>query len=262
MRLIAHRVFRDGARLDACDTQRFGAYDGVELDLRLNREKRLVVEHSPIFRARPRSRAVCENSFEDALTLLATAPKPPATLFLDVKCGAAARAAASRIAAAPTGADVVFTCWHADDVAAVRATLPEARIFFCIAPIVARRAPRGRLENLYLTNSFPFFWAAERFSPKLEKSNRHNINIRLISANRDGAPLPEGGDGVCVHRLFWRPTLAALVAAQGLEVAVYGLRSRAQALAQAALGPVSYAIIGQQRDAPSASARRILRRSA
>lgn len=262
MRLIAHRVFRDGARLDACDTESFGAFDGVELDLRLNRDDCLVVEHSPIFRTPARRRSACENSFEDALTLLATAPQPPRTLFLDVKCRAAARAAASRIAAAPPHAEVVFTCWHADEVAALRAILPGARIFFCIAPIVSRRAPRGRLENLYITNSFPFFWAADRFAPTLEKTNRHNINVRLIPAHRDGAPMPEGIDGVCVHRLFWRPTLAALVAAQGLEVAVYGLTSRAQGLAQAELGPVSYAIIGGQRDAQRASARQSLRRSA
>ena len=137
-----------------------------------------------------------------------------------------------------------------------------ARIFFCIAPIVARRAPRGRLENLYLSNSFPFFWAAERFDPDPDKSNRHNINVRLISSRRGDAALPDGVDGVCVHRLFWRPTLAALVAAQGLEVAVYGLASRAQAAAQAARGPVAYAIIGERRDALRASARRSHRRSA
>ena len=262
MRLIAHRVFRDGARLDDCDTQRFGGYDGVELDLRLNREGRLVVEHAPVFRARLRRASVCENDFEDALTLLASAPTPPRTLFLDVKCHAAASAAARRVAASQPCRDIVFTCWRADDVAAVRAILPGARIFFCIAPIVARRAPRGRLENLYLSNSFPFFWAAERFEPDPDKTNRHNINVRLIAPQRDGAPLPEGVNGVCVHRVFWRPTLAALVAAQGLEVAVYGLASRAQAEAQAALGPVSYVIIGARRDALRAAARRSLRRSA
>lgn len=262
MRLIAHRVFRDGARLDACDTHRFGAYDGVELDLRLNRQGRLVVEHAPVFRARLRRAEPCENGFEDALTLLASAPTPPQTLFLDVKCQAAASAAARRVAESPPCRDIVFTCWRADDAAAVRAILPDARIFFCVAPIVARRAPRGRLENLYLTNSFPFFWAAERFEPDPAKSNRHNINIRLISSRRGEGGLPEGVDGVCVHRLFWRPTLAALAAAQGLEAAVYGLASRAQAIAQAAVGPVAYAIIGERRDALRASARRSLRRSA
>lgn len=260
MRLIAHRAFRDGARLDEIDPRRFEGFDGVELDLRLSREGRLVVEHSPIFRARRAARR--ENGLEDVLTLLASAPTPPRTLFFDVKCLPAARAAAARVAAGAVAQDVAFTCWHADEVAAVRAILPQARVFFCIAPIVARRAPRGRLGSIYLCNSFPFLWAAERFTPKSDKTNRHNINIRLIGANSDPAPLPSGIDGVCVHRVFWRPTLAAMVAAQGLEVAVYGLASRAQALAQAAVGPVRYAIIGSEPDARSASATQSLRRSA
>lgn len=260
MRLIAHRAFRDGARLDTIDVRRFEGFDGVELDLRLNREGRLVVEHSPIFRARSTARR--ENGLEDVLTLLASAPTPPRTLFLDVKCLPAAQAAARRVAAGPVAQDVAFTCWHADEATAVRTILPDARIFFCIAPIVARRAPGGRLGNLYLCNSFPFFWAAERFTPKPEKTNRHNINIRLIGANRAPAPLPPDIDGVCVHRVFWRPTLASMVAALGLEVAVYGLGSSKQALAQAAVGPVRYAIIGSQSAARRATATQSLRISA
>lgn len=263
MRLIAHRIFRDGDRLERFDARRLAGFEGVEIDLRLDAGGELVVRHSPVFAAGRSLKRVPGHRFADALTHLSRMSAAPRLLLLDVKCVTAAGAAARLIAQKPPAADVLFNCWHAEEIGAIRERLPQARIFFCAAPIVARRAPAGRLEDIYLSNSFPFLWSARNFTPDLEKINRHNINIRLISRRRGGLIAPEGADGLTVHRLFWNDRVAALAAEQGLDVAVYGLNSRTQALAEAAHGPIAYAIIGdRKRAARRAAAERILRKAA
>lgn len=261
MQFIAHRVFRDGEPVVALDPARIAGFDGLELDLRLDAAGRLVVEHAPVFgglRRRPAS-----DSLEAALDVLAGLGKAPRRLLLDVKCVTAAQAAARLVAGRGLENRVLFACWHAAEVEAIRDALPGATILYCIAPIVASRAPRGRLQSLYLTNVFPFLWSAANFAPRLDKPNRHNIHVKLVSRSRGMTMLPERLDGLCVHRLFWTPSLAAIAAAQGLSIAVYGLRSRAAALRLAAeRGAFDFAIIGSRPAARPASARHILRRSA
>jgi glycerophosphoryl diester phosphodiesterase len=258
MRLIAHRIFRDGDRLERLDARRLAGFEGVELDLRLGAGGDLVVRHSPVFAAGRSLKRVPGHRFADALGHLDRMAEKPRLLLLDVKCVTAARAAARLLADQPPPAEVVFNCWHVEEVAAIRDRLPTARILYCAAPIVARRAPAGRLEDMFLSNSFPFFWSARNFEPRLDKANRHNINIRLISRRRGGAMAPDGADGLTVHRLFWNRRVAEMAAEQGLEVAVYGLNSRTQALAQAAHGAVAYAIVSGKRDARRAAEPRSL----
>lgn len=261
MQFIAHRVFRDGEPAVTLDPARIAGFDGLELDLRLDGAGRLVVEHAPVFGAL-RRRPVSD-SLEAALDVLAGLGVVRRRLLLDVKCVTAARAAARFVAERGLERDVLFACWHAAEVDAIRATLPDATILYCIAPIVAARAPQGRLQSLYLTNVFPYFWSAANFAPRLDKPNRHNIHVKLVSRTRGMTMLPQSIDGLCVHRLFWTPSLAAIAAAQGFSVAVYGLRSRAAALRLAAeRGAFDFAIIGSRPAARRASARHILRRSA
>jgi glycerophosphoryl diester phosphodiesterase len=262
MRFIAHRIFRDGDRLERIDARRLAGCEGVEIDLRLDASGALVVRHSPVFAAGRTLKRVPGHAFADALTHLSRMVVKPNLLLLDVKCVTAARAAAQLIAGQPPEAEVIFNCWHAEEIDAIRAVLPDARVFFCAAPIVARRAPAGRLEDMYLTNSFPFFWRTATFAPCYEKANRHNINVRLISRRRGGLVAPEGADGLTIHRLLWNRHVAELAADQGLEVAVYGLNSRTQARAEAAHGPFDYAIIGDKRAARREAKERILRRAA
>ncbi len=261
MQFIAHRVFRDGEPAEALDPALIFGFDGLELDLRLDARGRLVVDHAPVFRGLRRRSS--SDSLEAALDVIAALSRAPRRLLLDVKCVTAAVAAARLVAARGMERDVLFACWHAAEVDAIRDALPSAKILYCIAPIVAARAPQGRLQSLYLTNVFPYFWSAANFTPRLDKPNRHNINVKLISRSRGITTLPPRIDGVCVHRVFWTPSLAAIAASQGLSVAVYGLRSRivAQRLA-AERGAFDYAIIGSRPAALRASARRILRRSA
>lgn len=259
MRLIAHRIFRDGERLERLDARRLEGVEGVEIDLRLDAGGALVVRHSPVFAVGRSLRRLPGHRFADALTHLARMAEAPRLLLLDVKCVTAAHAAARALRDQPPAADVVFNVWRAEEIAAIRTHLPDARILYCAAPIVARRAPAGRLEDLFLSNSFPFLWSARNFTPKIEKANRHNINIRLISRRRGGLIAPEGVDGLTVHRLFWNRRLAELAAEQGLEVAVYGLNSRAQAHAEAAHSPFAYAIIGDKRAARREAERRTQR---
>jgi glycerophosphoryl diester phosphodiesterase len=261
MQFIAHRVLRDGEPAEALDPALVAGFDGLELDLRLDPRGRLIVDHAPVFaglRRRPAS-----DSLEAALDVIGALRGVPRRLLLDVKCVTAATAAARLVEQRGMEREVIFACWHAAEVDAIRETLPGATILYCIAPIVASRAPKGRLQSLYVTNVFPFFWSAANFAPRLDKRNRHNINVKLVSRSRGITTLPPRIDGVCVHRVFWTPSLAAIAAAQGLSVAVYGLRSRAHAQRLAAdRGAFDYAIIGSRQGGARASARRSLRRSA
>ncbi|SEA42969.1 hypothetical protein [Rubrimonas cliftonensis] len=266
MRFIAHRILRDGERLDSLDPRRVRGFDGAELDLRLDAAGSLTVRHAPLILAGGAPRKLRGHCFDEVLRALTSLPEAPRLLLLDVKCETAARAAALTIARRPPAAEIVFACWHEGEVAAIRETLPEAKILFCVAPIVSQRAGRRaaagraarRIDDLYLCNSFPFFWSAQNFTPRLEKHNRHNINIKLVAPGHGISALPAGVDGLCLHRLFWNPALAALAASEGLTVALYGLGSRAQARREAAHGGYDYAIISAKgRESHAASETRV-----
>lgn len=266
MRFIAHRILRDGERLDSLDPRRVRGFDGVELDLRLDGAGLLSVRHAPLILAGGAPRKLRGHCFETVLETLASLPEAPGLLLLDVKCVTAAAAAARALAERPIRAETVFACWHEGEVAAIREALPDATILFCVAPIVSQRAGRRaaagagprRIDDLYLCNSFPFFWSARNFTPRLEKHNRHNINIKLVAPGRGISALPDGVDGLCLHRVFWNPALAAMTEAEGLMVALYGLRSRAHARRESAHGRFDLAIVSAKGQPASAAARPVL----
>ncbi|MEM1315460.1 MAG: hypothetical protein AAGI51_12945 [Pseudomonadota bacterium] len=197
-------------------------FDGVELDLREGEDGEARIEHAPVFRIRARSRRV-PRRFSEAMAMLARKAPHLRAALLDVKTARAAEQAGAALAAAPTPFQPIFNCWHADDIHALRRRLPDAKVMFVTAPIFARRAPRGRLRDLYLSNSYPFVRSRRLFLPKAEKSNGHAINVKLISKRRLRAFVPPTADGLCVHRLFCTPPLVEFAKERGLELAVYGL---------------------------------------
>jgi len=226
MRFIAHRVFADCRPVSRFERLDLADFHGVELDIRDDGQGRAMVEHSPLFRVRRPGRRPVTKPLDATLDYLAGQARRPEIVLLDIKCEAAARLAAGHVAATPLPFEVLFNCWHGGDVRAVRETLPGARILYTVAPILARRVPRGRFRDLYLSNSFPFLRSSLRFEPRSDKANRHNINVKLISTSRLSAVLPRGIDGVCLHRYFWSEEFADYTAARGLSTAVYGLPSR------------------------------------
>lgn len=221
-RLIAHRVFEDGAPLGAAAVADLDRYDGVELDVRVGEDGEPYVEHAPVFRLRSRARRAPAR-FADAMEFLAERTPDLATVLLDLKSAAAADAVGRVLAAAPPPFETVFNCWHAADVAALKARLPGATVLYVVAPIFARRAPRGRLRDLFVSNSYPFLHARRGYRPREEKPNGHGINVKLISTRRLTTFLPPGADGLCVHRLFAKDELVSFARARGLSLAVYGL---------------------------------------
>jgi hypothetical protein len=246
MKFIAHRVFRDGEPLDAFDALRVAGCDGAEIDVRHDGAGQAIVQHSPLFAARRRRRGE-DRSLSEAVRVLGEAAPALRTLFLDVKTRPAAEAAARMALRERPPFELVFACWHHDEVAAVRAVLPRATVFYVVAPVFASRAPRGGFGDLYLSNSFPYLVRSTRFRPRLDKVDRHDINLKLISSRTLAARLPDGIDGVCVHRIFQSGPLAAFAEGRSLGLAVYGLRPAREAGALAGLRVASadYAIISR-----------------
>ena len=246
MKFIAHRVFKDGESFDGFDAQRLLGYHGVELDIRDDGHGGVCINHAPLFRRRRGPVDLSGRALCDAVALFAESCPTLETLFLDVKTQTAASILAEKVGRAEIPFGTVFICWHADEVRAIRERLPEATIFFCIAPIFTGRVPRGRIRDLYVSNSFPFVSRSSRFQPDDEKENRHNINVQLISRRTLDATLPDGIDGVCVHRIFHSAALMAFMEARGLKAAFYGLPSRAHPRTQALSGCADYAIIRKE----------------
>lgn len=245
-RLIAHRVFDDGAPLGAAAVADLDRFDGVELDIRCGEDGEAHVEHAPVFRFRSKRRRVPQR-FDDALSFLAERTPELKTVLLDLKSAAAADRVGRSLAESPPPFETVFNCWHAADVAALRGRLPEARVFFAVAPIFARRTPRGRLRDLYLCNTYPFLHARRGYRPSEAKANGHGINVKLISTRRLSAFLPAAVDGLCVHRLFCNADLLEFARARGLGLAVYGLDpDRPERIARVA-GFADYAIVSRPR---------------
>jgi hypothetical protein len=246
LRLIAHRVFDDRAGAGA-PLLALPGFDGVELDLRCGPGGEPVVEHGPLFLSRALRRRRAPASLAEALASVEQAAPGVELALLDVKSREAAEAAGRWLAANPPRLETVFVCWHGEVVRALRRLAPAARILFCVAPIFGRRAPRGRLRDLYLHNAFPFVATSRRYEPRREKPNGHAINLKLISSRAPRAALPGGLHGLCVHRLFCSAELAAFCAARGLRLAVYGLDDAADARLDRIAGVADYAIIRGRR---------------
>jgi hypothetical protein len=115
-----------------------------------------------------------------------------------------------------------------------------------VAPIFSSLAPKWRLNDLYVSNSFPFISRSSRFQPDDEKANGHHINVKLISSRTLEASLPDEIDGVCVHRIFRSAALMEFILARGLKLAFYGLPSRAHPRTQALADCADYAIIRKE----------------
>ena len=246
MKFIAHRVFKDGETFDGFDAHRLAGYHGVELDIREDGRGGVCINHAPVFLRRRGPADLSGRALCDAVALFAENCPSLELLFLDVKTLAAAEILADKVAKAEIPFTTVFNCWHADEVRAIRERLPHATVFFCVAPIFASRAPKGRLNDLYVSNSFPFISRSSRFMPDEEKGNGHHINVKLISSRTLEASLPEAIDGVCVHRIFRSAALMEFIAARGLKAAFYGLPSRSHPRTQALDGCADYAIIRKE----------------
>lgn len=245
MKFIAHRVFKDGETFGRLDAARLSGYHGVELDLRDDGRGGVCVNHAPLFR---RSRVeLSGRSLQDAVEVFGESLPSLEFLFLDVKTQAAAAILADLVARGGLPIPAMFNCWHAAEVRTIRDRVPDATIFFCIAPIFTRRLARRRFNDLYVSNSFPFFSRSARFTPDEDKENRHSINVKLICPESLDATLPDAIDGVCVHRIFHSPRLMTLLAARGLKSAVYGLPSRGHPRTQALDGEADFAIIRKER---------------
>lgn len=247
MQFVAHRVFRDGETFDGLDARRLDGYHGVELDIREDGAGGVCINHAPVFR---RSRTALDPSgrgLDDAVAVFAENCPTLRMLFLDVKTSAAAAILAARIACKPLAYETVFLCWHEAEVAAIRASLPRAVIFFCVAPIFASRASRGRPRSLYVSNAFPFVTRTAHFRPDDERPNRHSINVQLVPRNAPELALPDAIDGVCVHRIFRSAALERFIAQRGLMTAFYGLPSRSHPRTQSLAGLADYAIIRKEK---------------
>jgi hypothetical protein len=212
-----------------------------------------VVEHGPLFLSRALRRRGRPATLGEALGLVEEAAPGVELALLDVKSREAAVAAAGWIAANPPRIETLFVCWHGEDVRALKRAMPAARVLFCVAPIFGRRAPRGRLGDLYLHNAFPFVATARRYEPRREKPNGHAINLKLISSRAPRAALPGGLHGLCVHRLFCSTALGAFCEGRGLRLAVYGLDDPDDERLDRIAGVADYAIIRRrgERDRPA-----------
>ncbi|TVQ52857.1 MAG: hypothetical protein EA355_14355 [Rhodobacteraceae bacterium] len=258
MQLIAHRVFDDHDELGHFCPSRIEGCRGAELDVRDDATGEAVVLHTPVFRRASGRNPSVRKPLADAIDLLAQVGGGLETLFLDIKSARAGALAARLLRAMRPRFDVSFTCWRPEDADAVRSELPAARILYVVAPIVVRRAP-ARLSDLWLCNSFPFLLSSKRFTPREEKANRHNINVRMASTERLAETLPAGVDGLCVHRLFASERLFDFAESRDLSVAVYGLRARSGPKVAALEDVVDYAIV---KAAKSRKAKRNLERAA
>jgi len=243
MRFIAHRVFEDRRPVTRLDLLNLTDFHGVELDVRHDGHGTALVEHSPLFRARRAERRRVLKPLGPTLDYLAAQAGALDVVLLDVKSETSADLTARHVAGSDLPFEPLFNCWHATEVQAIRRVLPRARILFTVAPILARKVPRGRYRDLYLSNSFPFVRSSARYAPRAGKTNCHNINVKLISTRRLTAVLPRGIDGLCLHRYFWNEEFADYAEARGLCTAVYGLPSRTHRKMAKIAGRADYAIV-------------------
>jgi hypothetical protein len=254
LRLIAHRVFGDRAPIRPFGMIGKAPFHGVELDVRCDGTAEAWIDHAPLFMMRARRNRQVPKSFRAAMHFLAVHVPSLEMVLLDIKSVAAAEWVGAYIAQTPPRFEVVFACWHAEEAAVLRRHLPQAVILYCLAPIFAHKAPRGRFRDLYLSNSYPFLSTARRFAPQHDKPNCHNINIKLMARGELAMTLPPEVDGLCVHRLFCSPELAAFTKARNLRLAVYGLCGRSEDKLRDIAPYIDYAIIRKAaRDLPAAT---------
>ncbi|MBY8977468.1 hypothetical protein KHP62_16770 [Rhodobacteraceae bacterium NNCM2] len=247
MRLIGHRVFKDDEPIRPFQTDGTLRLDGVELDIRCDSAGMVSVYHAPFFQLRSKRLAHIPKSLRAALHFLSEKIEGLSVVMLDVKSTKAADALGRYLTGVTLPFELVFNCWHGDDVAALRRHLPRAEIFYCLAPIFARRIPKGRFSDLYVCNSFPFLSSTSRFKPKHAKTNRHNLNVQLISSREFEAHLPRGIDGVCVHRMFCKPELIELAGRRDLGIAVYGISASKAKRLQRVSAFADYAIVSDRK---------------
>lgn len=247
VKLIAHRIFPDRRALDEFDSSRVRDFDGVELDVRLHANGETYVYHSPIFDSRLRRRRNPTNRFERALELLAELENGPRLLFLDIKCPRSAEQVAGFIRGRNLGFELAFNCWQEPAIDAIRRLLPDAAIFFCIAPIFSKRLAKIMKEDFHVYNRYPFVKAAERFEPDLDRFNGHNINFKIFTEENADLIAPQGADGVCLHRVFFCESLVEFTERRKLKTAVYGIRSRGSRLLKSAGDHIDMAIISGEK---------------
>ena len=247
MQLIAHRVFADNRPFEPLSLHGGYHLSGVEMDVRSDERGKAFIDHAPVFQLRASRRRTIPKSLQGAVHYLANAYPDLDVLMLDVKSEAAAEAAGRYIAETPPPFRLVFNCWHGKDVAALRRYVPDAVVYFCIVPILARRIPKGRFRDLYVCNSFPFVSSRHRFEPKQGKTNRHNVNVKLLTKRRLNMYLPKGINGLCVHSMFCSDELADYAAEKGLGLSVYGLGASDRRRLDRISSFADYAIIGSRR---------------
>jgi hypothetical protein len=228
------------------DASRLDGYHGVELDVRDDGEGGVCINHAPLFLRRGGFADLSGRSLVNAAEMFAECVPSVDFLFLDVKTAAAAEITGRLVAEGVLPHKVIFNCWHEDEVISLRAALPDATIFFCIAPIFSSRLARRRFNDIYVSNSFPFFRQAARFNPNGDKENSHHINVQMICPETLQASLPDAIDGLCVHRVFHTAPLMDLIHRRRLLSAIYGLPSRAHPKTQALEGEADYAIIRKE----------------
>lgn len=245
MQLIAHRVFADNRPIELPHFDGPVTPHGVELDIRADAEGRPQVYHAPVFNVRRSRRVRIPKSLQAAEHFLKLEVPDLQCLMLDIKSAAAAEAVGRYVAENGAALPIVFNCWHEDDVAILRRHVPNALIYYVIVPIVSRRVPRGRLRDLFVCNSYPFVTTRQSFTPRHDKANQHNVNVKLLSRRRSlQMTLPPGISGICVHKLFFSDSLARLAEDRDLGVAVYGLSQRNTQRLRRLEGKADYAIIG------------------
>ncbi|MEO1490633.1 MAG: hypothetical protein AAFV19_00585 [Pseudomonadota bacterium] len=245
MQLIAHRVFADNRPIELPQFDGPVAPHGVELDIRADSEGRPQVYHAPVFNVRRSRRVRIPKSLQAAEHFLTSEAPDLECLMLDIKSAAAAEAVGRYVAENGMALPLVFNCWHEDDVATLRRYVPDAVIYYVIVPIVSRRVPRGRFRDLFVCNSYPFVSSRSAFTPRHDKANQHNVNVKLLSRKRSlRMTLPYGISGICVHKLFYSDDLVEMAGARGIGVAVYGLSQRNLRRLRRLEGKADYAIVG------------------
>ncbi len=257
MKIIAHRPFRDERSMEQFDPSCLDGFDGVELDLRHTPEGGVTVFHGPIFTPFRRAAARALKPAAEVVGHITAGVSRVGLVLLDVKTTSAARQVTEALALLNWDPEVAFICWHPNELGFVRAARPDAKIFYAVAPLWERRWTRLLPESFFLFNGFPYIAGASRFRPRTRQFNQHNIAVRRVGASRSWSEMPEGVTGVCFHKLLYRPEIAQAARREGLEVAVYGFRSRRDPMIERLAEEIDFAIVDPDlRQAPPARMKR------
>lgn len=243
-RLIAHRPFRDEHEAADFDPSCLNGFEGVELDLRSHGDGPTTVFHAPMLTHRRRPTAKRPpKSLEAVFQQLSRADEATRFFLLDLKTHAAAQRLPETLKLIDQSAEVAFLCWHPTDVASVLAVRPDAKVFWGMAPLPDPRVIRWLPSEFVLFNGFPFVASPRRFRPRARQYNQHNIHVRRAKEPTLTQNLPRGVSGICFHKVFYRPSLAATAHREGLEVAVYGFLSQSDPKIAEIAERVDYTIV-------------------